>query len=123
MSFPDTLLGWDRAGGVACERGVLLGKKRTYMIVSSAGVNRELSKGTREQRYWDEHAAFIDGLVAEGFILLGGPLVDEGGAILVVFADDEQDVREKLKTDPWYVHGILTLESVKRWEIFIDERR
>jgi uncharacterized protein YciI len=99
-----------------------LEKKRTYMIVSSAGVNRDLAKGTREQRYWDEHAAFIDGLVDEGFILLGGPLVDEGGAILVVYAEDEREVREKMKNDPWYVHGILTLESVKRWDIFIDRR-
>ena len=29
--------------------------------------------------WWDEHAAFIDGLVAEGFIQLGG-LLDEEGA-------------------------------------------
>jgi uncharacterized protein YciI len=92
------------------------------MIVSSAGVNRDSAKGTREQQYWDEHAAFIDGLVDEGFILLGGPLVDEGGAILVVYAEDEREVREKMKDDPWYVHGILALESVKRWDIFIDRR-
>jgi uncharacterized protein len=79
--------------------------KRTFMIISAAGANRELSKGTREQRYWDEHAAFIDRLVDEGIILLGGPLVDEGGAILVVYAEDEREVREKMKDDPWYVHG------------------
>jgi len=32
-------------------------------------------------------------------------------------------VREKLKNDPWAKHGILKLESVKRWEIFIDQRK
>lgn len=101
----------------------LLERKRTFMILSSAGPNRDPAKGAREQRYWDEHAAFIDGLVEEGFILLGGPLSDEGGAVLVVYAEDEREVREKLKVDPWYVNGILRLESVKRWEIFIDERR
>jgi uncharacterized protein YciI len=103
-------------------KGALVGGKRTFMIVSAAGGNRDLSKGTREQRHWDEHAEFIDGLVDEGFILLGGPLVDEGGAILVVYAEDEREVREKMKDDPWYVRGILTLESVKRWDIFIDRR-
>jgi len=43
---------------------------------------------TREQPLWNEHAAFIDQLVAEGFILMGGPLVDESGAMLIVNADD-----------------------------------
>jgi len=78
---------------------------------------------TREQPLWNEHAALIDQLVAEGFILMGGPLVDEGGAMLIVNADDENEVREKLKDDPWYTHGILKLESVKRWQVFIDGRK
>jgi len=54
---------------------------------------------------------------------MGGPLVDEGGAILIVIADDENEVREKLRKDPWYTHGILKLESVKRWQVFIDARK
>jgi uncharacterized protein len=94
--------------------------KSTFVIISSAGPNRDRSKGTREQPFWDEHAAFIDQLAAEDFILMGGPLVDEGGAMLIVNADDENAVREKLMDDPWYTHGILKLESVKRWQVFID---
>ena len=96
--------------------------KNTFLVISSAGPNRNPSKGTREQPLWDEHAAFIDQLVAEGFILMGGPLVDEGGSMLIVNADDENEVREKLKDDPWTKHGVLKLESVKRWQIFIDVR-
>jgi uncharacterized protein YciI len=53
---------------------------------------------------------------------MGGPLVDEGGALLIVNAEDENEVREKLKNDPWAERGILKLESVNRWEIFIDQR-
>jgi Uncharacterized protein conserved in bacteria len=101
--------------------------KNTFVVISSAGPNRDLSKGTREQPLWDEHATFIDQLVAEGFILMGGPLVDESGlprgALLIVNADDEDEVRESLKNDPWFERGILKLESVKRWQIFIDERK
>jgi uncharacterized protein YciI len=97
--------------------------KNTFVAISSAGANRDLSKGTREQPLWDEHAAFIDKLVDGGFILMGGPLVDEGGSLLIFNAEDETEVREKLKNDPWSEHGILKLESVKRWQIFIDERK
>jgi uncharacterized protein YciI len=95
---------------------------KTYITLSEAGPRRDLAKGTREQPLWDEHAAFIDALVENGFILLGGPLVDEGGAVLVVHAESEDEVRDKLKTDPWYVEGNLSLQSVKRWDIFIDQR-
>jgi uncharacterized protein YciI len=74
--------------------------KDTFVTISSPGPRRDLSKGTREQSLWDEHAAFIDQLVAEGFILMGGPFVNEGGAMLIVNAEDENEVREKLKNDP-----------------------
>jgi hypothetical protein len=32
------------------------------------------AKVLRDQEGWDEHAAFMDGLVEQGFIVLGGPL-------------------------------------------------
>jgi uncharacterized protein YciI len=92
----------------------------TFIVASVAGPNRDHAKGTREQPYWDEHAAFIDQLVEEGFIRLGGPLPDEGGAMLVVRADSEAAVRDRLGSDPWYTHGILALQSIRRWDIFID---
>ena len=97
--------------------------KNTFIAISSAAHNRDQSKDTREQPFWDEHAAFIDQLVADGFILMGGPLVDEGGALLIVNAEDEEQVREKLKNDPWFERGVLKPESIKRWQIFIDERK
>jgi uncharacterized protein YciI len=98
-----------------------------FLAFSSAGRNRDFRKGTREQPVWDEHAAFIDQLVEEDFIFMGGPLVDEAdmpeGALLIVNAANENEVREKLKGDPWFTHGILKLESIKRWQIFIDVRK
>jgi uncharacterized protein YciI len=97
--------------------------KKIFVAISSAGPSRDFSKGTREQLFWDEHAKFIDQLVDDGFILMGGPLVDEDGSLLVLNAGDQNEVREKLKNDPWAEHGILKLESVKRWEIFIDQRK
>ena len=101
--------------------------KNTFIAISSAGPNRDPSKGTREQPFWNEHAKFIDQLVDEGFILMGGPLVGEAemphGALLIVSAEDENEVRNKLKNDPWFEKGILKLGSVVRWQIFIDARK
>lgn len=94
---------------------------KTFVALSVAGPQRDLTKGSREQPYWDEHARFIDSLL-DGFILLGGPFEDEGGAMLIVRADAADEVRAKLSPDPWYLHGILQLDSIHRWDIFIDER-
>jgi uncharacterized protein YciI len=92
-----------------------------YVVLSEAGANRDLSIGTREQAFWDEHAAFIDALVEDRFIALGGPFPDEGGAMIVVRAKSEADVRARLEPDPWYRNDILRLAGVHRWELFIQE--
>ena len=71
---------------------------------------------------WDEHAAFIDGLVDEGFIHCVAYWSMKAGAMVVVRADDEEAVRARMVSDPWYREQILELVSIKRWEIFIDRR-
>jgi uncharacterized protein YciI len=91
-----------------------------WLVLSAAGEHRDLTVGARQQAWWDEHAAFINALVDEGDVLLGGPLEDEGGAVLVIRADNARLIRDRLAADPWYVNGILRLVDVKRWEVFID---
>ena len=59
------------------------GRPERFLVYSTAGPQRDRARDAREQLWWDEHAAFIDGLVAAGFIQLGGPLDDEGGGFLV----------------------------------------
>jgi uncharacterized protein YciI len=54
---------------------------------------------------------------------MGGPLVDEGGSLLIFNAEDENEVREKMKNDPWLEQGILKLDRIQRWQIFIDARK
>lgn len=68
--------------------------KNVFLAISSVGPNRDFSKGTREQPFWDAHAKFIDQLVDDGSILMGGPLVDEGCSPLIFNAEDENQVRE-----------------------------
>ena len=74
-----------------------------------------------EQSGWDAHAAFMDGLVDEGFIVLGGPLADEQRVILVIEAASEDEVRSTLARDPWH-ESHLVVESVDPWTIRLDGR-
>src|SRR5437763_93281 len=55
--------------------------KKTFLAISSAGPNRDFSKATREQPFWYEHAKFIDQLVENGLIYMGGALDDDGCAL------------------------------------------
>jgi len=76
----------------------------------------------REQDGWDEHAAFMDGLVDDGKIVLGGPLEDERYTMHVVAAESESAVRELFTTDPWWTNGMLSPVAIERWTILLDGR-
>ena len=76
----------------------------------------------REQDGWDEHARFMDELVASGFILLGGPLENGHETLHIVSSTSDEAIRERWATDPWWVNGMLTPKSIERWTILLDGR-
>src|SRR5438876_5178413 len=57
--------------------------RRLFLVSEEHGGPWDWSKGLREQELWDEHAAFMDALVEDGFVVLGGPL-DEKDVLLIV---------------------------------------
>jgi len=74
----------------------------------------------RRQDGWDAHAAFMDALAAEGFVVLGGPLgPGETRFLIVVDAPDERAVRARLAEDPWEASRRLRTAGIERWEILL----
>jgi hypothetical protein len=82
--------------------------------------NRE--RPMEEQSDWDAHAMFMDNLVDDGFIVLGGPLSDEVRVAHVVEADSEEAIRATLARDPWS-ESHLVIDSIEPWTIRLDTRR
>jgi len=76
----------------------------------------------RTQSQWAEHAAFMNGLVTEGLIVLGGPLGGGEEVLLVFDAPSEDVVRKRLAADPWSASGLLEIKSVEPWTILLDSR-
>jgi uncharacterized protein YciI len=76
----------------------------------------------REQEGWDEHARFMDDLVASGFIVLGGPLEGDRETLHIVSASSEDEVRERFAQDPWASNGMLRPVRIERWTIVLDSR-
>lgn len=93
-----------------------------YLVTMVHGANWDAARGTREQYGWVQHAAFMDALVDEGFVIIGGP-VGEDRALLAVEAADEDAVRSRLSGDPWLPMGLLHVGSVQEWQLWLDGRR
>jgi uncharacterized protein YciI len=93
-----------------------------FVVLRRTGPEWDASRPLEEQSGWTEHAAFMDGLVDAGFVVLGGPLADEQRVVLVVSAESEDAVRATLARDPWdQTH--LVIDSVDGWTIRLDGRR
>lgn len=73
------------------------------------------------QSGWDEHATFMDGLVEDGFVVLGGPLSDEHRVVHAVQAGSEESVRATFTRDPWSGTHLL-VHSVDPWTVRLDGR-
>ena len=96
--------------------------KNRFIVVQAKGPSWDPTRLRREQALWDEHAAFMDQLTAEGFIVLGGPLGEGDGedALLVINAPDEDAIIATSKNDPWIKAGILEIKTIQRWTIFLE---
>jgi uncharacterized protein YciI len=77
----------------------------------------------REQVLWDAHAQFMNALAAESFVILGGPIGEDGEeTLLVIDAESEMTLRTRLATDPWTQIGLLEIARVEPWTILLDSR-
>jgi uncharacterized protein YciI len=93
-----------------------------HVVLHRSGPRWDPARPLEEQSGWREHAAFMDGLVEAGTIVLGGPLSDEHRVVHAVEAESEEAVRAALARDPWSgTH--LVVAAVEPWTIRLDARR
>jgi len=96
-----------------------------YLLVELAkGPAWDHARSRREQDGWDDHAAFMDGLVEDGFILLGGPVGEVEGELTlhVVTETDEQAVRDRFGQDPW-APDTLVVHDIRPWHVWLRPPR
>jgi uncharacterized protein YciI len=93
-----------------------------FALTTDHGPHWDPGRGIREQQAWAAHAAFMDGLVDDGFLLLGGPLGDGEHTLHMVEAADEHEVAARMGEDPWAAMGLLRIGTVERWSIWLGSR-
>lgn len=97
-----------------------------FAVRTAKGPNWDPTRGIREQRGWDEHATFADGLVDAGIIVLGGPIgsdEDEDIGLVMVEAATEDEVRAAFADDPWTTMGVFRIKAIWPWTLWLDGRR
>ncbi len=108
------------AGAYTPDDAYPLGVADYFLVRQARGPAWDHSRPRREQPGWDAHAAFMDALVEEGVVVLGGPVGEGDGedALLVVDLPDEAAVRARLADDPW-PDSVLTIKSIEPWSVWL----
>jgi len=91
-----------------------------HVVLRRSGPSWDTERPLEEQSGWAEHAAFMDGLVDSGFIVLGGPLADDR-VVHAIEARSETSVRATLARDPWSESHLL-VDAIEPWTIRLDAR-
>ncbi len=96
-----------------------MNKRRYFVVIREPGHAWDASRSMREQDGWEPHAAFMDALAEEGFIVLGGPLGDGRRALHVVDAESKREIEGRLAEDPWS-KDLLAIASIEPWTILLE---
>ncbi len=89
--------------------------RRVFAVINTRGPDWNDDKPMEEQGDWRVHADFMNGLLAEGFVLLGGPLTGTRDVLLIVRAHDEAEIETRLAEDAWVVKGLLSRRQITPW--------
>ena len=95
----------------------------TFIVIRARGPAWDVARPLRAQKNWDEHARFMEQLLAEGKVLLGGFTSDDDKVLLVMEATDENAIVHILEHDPWHPGNMLSIERVARWDVLLDFRQ
>ena len=88
---------------------------KVYAVMRARGSRWKAGAAMDEQEDWKEHADFMDGMVEEGFVLLGGPLRGTEDVLLIVRASGEAEIRARFAEDVWTTKNLLRTKWVAEW--------
>ena len=92
-----------------------------FAVFRERGAAWDISRPMKEQERWAEHAAFMNALAGDGFVVLGGPLGDGSRILLVVNAESEDAIRARLAADPWTPMQLLRIAGIEPWQILLGD--
>lgn len=92
---------------------------RIFAVINRRGPNWRPDIAMEAQDDWRAHADFMNGLEAEGFCLLAGPLDGSNEVLLAFRADSAETVERRMAEDPWFRNGFLETVRISPWDLRI----
>ena len=90
-----------------------------FVVKREPGPGWDAELAMRAQEQWPEHAAFMEALVDDGFIVLGGPLGNGSEILLIVDSGSEDEIRARFAEDPWAPVDLLRISSIEPWDVLL----
>ena len=87
-----------------------------FAVINTRGPAYRHGTPMEQQEAWRPHADFMNALVDDGFVLLGGPL-EEPDVLLIIRAETADEIRACLAPDPWHQMGLLTIKRISPWTL------
>ena len=94
-----------------------------FAVTSTHGAAYAEGRPLEDQTDWDAHAVFMDKLVDDQFVLLGGPLEGTSDVLLIVRAAAEQTIRDRFAADPWMKMDLLRILRIVPWTLRLGSLR
>jgi len=91
--------------------------KQFFAVTRTRGPSWKLARALEEQDDWAGHAKFMNALHAEGFVLLGGPLEGTPDVLLIIRAENAEEIRVRLEADCWTRNGLLNIKQIVPWTL------
>jgi hypothetical protein len=88
-----------------------------FAVIRRQGAEWQHDRSLEGQPLWRQHADFMNGLAAEGVVVLGGPLEGTADVLLVMRAESPELITQRLDDDPWTSLELLRIVSITPWTL------
>jgi hypothetical protein len=90
---------------------------KLFAVTRTRGLAWNHALPLEEQEDWSVHADFMNGLHAEGFVVLGGPLEGTSDVLLIIRANNAHEIHALLSGDPWTSKELLHIKQIVPWTL------
>jgi uncharacterized protein YciI len=94
---------------------------RLFAVILQRGPAYQPSIPLESQQEWQAHRVFMNALVDDGFVVLGGPLEGTSEVLLIFRAASPEDIMKRWSEDPWAKLDLLRVGRIMPWDLRLGE--
>jgi hypothetical protein len=66
------------------------------------------------------HREYLTGVVKAGGLVVGGPYIDDSGAIIIYEAESQEAAEKLLRDDPFATQGVFVSWTIRPWKVVMS---